>query len=315
MFVAFGNPLIDYTVEIDSTEILEKYDLKENGQSELELKKFETLLNEVAQGLQDYPELGAGRCVCLVRGIHRTCVANIGAAGHFSLDYLIETPDLQELLNEAKIVHVEGFFLSNRYPVCQYVVNEVQRKRGKPLCYNLAGSYVIKDLGEESRFMAENADLVFGNEDEFAALGEIYGLKSGEECVLKLHEIWSANSGQLEDEDDASDELYVIGGGNKRMGSFGKIIAMTNGCKPVLVLWGRRNPTLKRYDVPRLSPDAIVDTTGAGDAFIAGFVCGLMKDRQVDDCVSYACKIAATVIGYIGSTPPPGHTLPSIDDC
>lgn len=195
---------------------------------------------------QDYPDMSVGRCVCMVRGKNRCLVANIGSAGHFSVDYLKETEELQDIINKATLIHVEGFFLSNRFETCRYLIEEVQRNRNKPISYNLAAPYVIQELGKESKYMAENSDIVFGNEKEFKALASLYGLETGEECALKLHESWEKGSH-----------------GKSHLSSFGKIIVVTDNCNPVLVVWGSSKPARReRFHVPKLDPDQIVDTTG-----------------------------------------------------
>ena len=47
-------------------------------------------------------------------------------------------------------------------------------------------------------------------------------------------------------------------------------------------------------------PQHIRDTTGAGDAFLAGFLSQLMDGRSLQQCVAAADRVAKIVIGQTG---------------
>lgn len=50
--------------------------------------------------------------------------------------------------------------------------------------------------------------------------------------------------------------------------------------------------------VPNVVP---VDTTGAGDAFAAGFIAALLEDRPFDACARYANQVAARCVAKVGA--------------
>jgi sugar/nucleoside kinase (ribokinase family) len=52
-----------------------------------------------------------------------------------------------------------------------------------------------------------------------------------------------------------------------------------------------------------------VDTTGAGDAFVAGFLAGLSRGWDAAECARFACATAAFAIGALGAT----DGVPSFD--
>ena len=52
--------------------------------------------------------------------------------------------------------------------------------------------------------------------------------------------------------------------------------------------------------VVRVSP---VDATGAGDQFAAGFLYGLINDRNIETCCKMGAIAAGEVIGHIGPRP------------
>ena len=51
------------------------------------------------------------------------------------------------------------------------------------------------------------------------------------------------------------------------------------------------------YALPAVPIDRVVDTTGAGDNFVAGFIGGLLRGRPVLDCAEAGLKQAALAIG------------------
>ena len=50
-------------------------------------------------------------------------------------------------------------------------------------------------------------------------------------------------------------------------------------------------------------PAEVVDTTGAGDAYAAGFLAGLTAGRELPACGRLASIAAAEVIGHYGARP------------
>jgi sugar/nucleoside kinase (ribokinase family) len=50
-------------------------------------------------------------------------------------------------------------------------------------------------------------------------------------------------------------------------------------------------------------PTKVVDTTGAGDAYAAGFLVGLTAGRPLDQCGRVGSIAAAEVIGHYGARP------------
>ncbi|MDB5512482.1 MAG: PfkB domain protein [Enterovirga sp.] len=55
--------------------------------------------------------------------------------------------------------------------------------------------------------------------------------------------------------------------------------------------------------VPAHPVEQVVDTTGAGDLFAAGFLAGLARDLDDASCARLGCLAAAEVIGHLGARP------------
>jgi sugar/nucleoside kinase (ribokinase family) len=55
--------------------------------------------------------------------------------------------------------------------------------------------------------------------------------------------------------------------------------------------------------VPAFPVDAVIDTTGAGDLFAAGFLAGLTKNKDLETCARLGALAAAEIIQHIGARP------------
>jgi sugar/nucleoside kinase (ribokinase family) len=55
-----------------------------------------------------------------------------------------------------------------------------------------------------------------------------------------------------------------------------------------------------RMSESQIRPNHIVDTTGAGDNFDAGFLRAWLRTEKIDDCLTLAHKCAVSSLGYLG---------------
>jgi len=68
----------------------------------------------------------------------------------------------------------------------------------------------------------------------------------------------------------------------------------TNGC----IIQTKEN----LYEIPAYLVETVVDTTGAGDCFAAGFLYALSEGMSVEDCGRFACATASCTIEHVGAT-------------
>jgi fructokinase len=76
-----------------------------------------------------------------------------------------------------------------------------------------------------------------------------------------------------------------------------RVAALTRGAEGSVILNGGQ-----RIDVPA-SPTTVVDTTGAGDAYAAGFLAALTAGRDLAACGRLGSLAAAEVISHFGARP------------
>jgi ribokinase len=74
-----------------------------------------------------------------------------------------------------------------------------------------------------------------------------------------------------------------------------RIVAVTLGAFGSYVTDGRR---AHKIGAPR--PRRILDTTGAGDAFAAGFLYGLFEERELRACAEFGAQLARQAVSQLG---------------
>ncbi|MDA2956117.1 MAG: PfkB family carbohydrate kinase, partial [Actinomycetota bacterium] len=75
-------------------------------------------------------------------------------------------------------------------------------------------------------------------------------------------------------------------------------VVVKDGPRPVQVFGN--DGTTSEFNVAAV--DTVVDGTGAGDAFAAGYLLALARQATLGECVAQAQAIAARVVGRAGAT-------------
>jgi len=75
-----------------------------------------------------------------------------------------------------------------------------------------------------------------------------------------------------------------------------KAAVIKMGDKGCLLATGSERRRIHAFSVP------VVDTTGAGDAFAAGFLAGLVGGRSVEDCARLGCAAGGRCVGHPGAS-------------
>lgn len=198
------------------------------------------------------------------------------------------------LFDQIQIVYIEGFFISHSFDVALEVA-KLCHKNGIVILFNLCGIYLCELCPTQLVTMAAIADILVGNNTEFEGIGKILYTNnhSLEDVLYSLQGIDYLNYLGNAEELGIKNNFKL-----SWMTKLGKIVVCTQGGSPVLAACGHNK--LLRADVPPLDPTFIKDTTGAGDAFLAGFLTAFLHEEELLKCIQFGISTARQVIQCIG---------------
>jgi sugar/nucleoside kinase (ribokinase family) len=172
-----------------------------------------------------------------------------------------------EIVEASKIVYLEGYLFDAEAARRAFAkAAALAHGAGRRIALTLSDSFVVeRHRGGLLGFIESQVDLLFANESELLALFE------------------------TTDFDEACEQLL------RRC----ELAAVTRSEKGSVIL--SKGETLH---IPAEPVEKIVDTTGAGDQYAAGFMFGLSSGRSLADCGRLASLAAAEVISHYGPRPP-----------
>jgi len=221
-------------------------------------------------------EQPTGTCAVLVNGGERSLVTNLAAANCFAKSH-VETDKAKELVEKAGIVYMSGYFLTVSAESAVAVGSRCAEKN-KIFGVNLAAPFITQFFGDQLAAALMYCDFVFGNESEAAAFGETKG--------------WGNDIGEV---------ALKISALPKASGTRPRITVITQGSQATVVaVLGK----LLTFSVEVLPKELLVDTNGAGDAFVGGFLSQLIKGKPIEECVNAGHWAAKVIIQRSGCTFP-----------
>ena len=169
------------------------------------------------------------------------------------------------LIADAAIIYLEGFlfYVPDSRDAC-LVAAGVAHEAGRRVAISLSDFLCVERNLEAFRAMVrDHVDIVFANERELAALTGCEDFEAGAEAIRDQVEI----------------------------------AVLTRGEHGSVILRGA-----ERVEVPA-EPTAVVDTTGAGDAYAAGFMAALVAGEPLAVCGRCGARAAAETISRLGARP------------
>lgn len=180
--------------------------------------------------------------------------------------------DVQEdIVVQSSVTYLEGYLFDR--PQAQkafYRAAELAHKAERKTALTLSDAFCVQRHHSAFRkLVKESIDILFANEIEILALYETEDFDTALKAAAK-------------------DVALVV---------------VTRGKQGAVVQRGD-----ERHDVPTTTVK-VVDTTGAGDAFAAGFLAGYSRDKELPLCVELGNQAAGAVITRLGARPGEDFTL------
>jgi len=171
-----------------------------------------------------------------------------------------------ELIRTARITYLEGYLFDP--PEAKAAFHEAARiaaEAGRQVALSLSDTFCVERHRAAFRSLIQGGvDVLFGNQEEVCALYETDTL------------------------DDALPQLRAEC----------TLAAVTRSGEGSIIM--TPDDTI---EVPAAHVDHVVDTTGAGDLYAAGFLHGLARGRPLDECGRLGSLAAAEIISHIGARP------------
>jgi adenosine kinase len=219
-----------------------------------------------------------GTCAVLVREKERSLVANLSAANKYKKEHF-ESQEIQAVVQKAQFYYFTGFFLTVS-PETAIELGQYCATNNKPLLFNLSAPFLINFFWDgKMEVVLRYADVVFSNEDEAAALGAKLGWGSDlMEIAKKLADFPKENKNR------------------------NRLVVFTQGAKSTIVC---HEGKITNFQPIPVRPEEIVDTNGAGDSFVGGFLSRFVQNKPLEECVAAGHYCACECIKRSGCTYPP----------
>jgi sugar/nucleoside kinase (ribokinase family) len=171
-----------------------------------------------------------------------------------------------DLIAAAKVTYLEGYLWDPPAAKAAFLkAAKIAHQAGNKVALSLSDAFCVgRHRAEFRNLLREHVDILFANETEICSLWE----------VEDFDEAVKATRGQCE------------------------IAALTRSAHGSLILAGEKTHIIHAAPVAQ-----VVDTTGAGDLYAAGFLYGYTSGRNPQECGRIAAIAAAEVIGHFGARP------------
>lgn len=173
----------------------------------------------------------------------------------------------EDVVADAKITYFEGYLWDA--PLAKDAIRkagEIAHKHGRKFAMTLSDSFCVDRFRDEflELMRSGTVDIVFANSDELKAL---YQTSSFDEALKAIRQ-------------DC------------------ELAAITKGAEGCVVVTREETHNIAAHPI-----DKLVDTTGAGDLYAAGFLYGLTNGKSLDECARLGGMAAGEVIQHIGPRP------------
>lgn len=211
-----------------------------------------------------------GTCAVLINKKERSLVANLSAANNYKVSHL---DTCSSVWKSSQIYYNSGFFLTVS-PDAMMQVAKYANQNNRKFCMNLSAEFLVQFFEEPMMKLMPYVDILFGNESEALAFGKQHKHKN-----LSIKAI--------------AGEISKL---KKHSASTPRLVVITQGPDPVIVA---KDGEVMEFPVPKV--DNIVDTNGAGDAFVGGFLAADVRGLSLPQCIKAGIYASTVILGVSGT--------------
>jgi adenosine kinase len=228
-----------------------------------------------------------GCCAVLIpKGTpERSLCTNLNAANNFKVEHL-KKPENWAICEAAKIIYSAGFFITVCPDAMKAACAEAEKHDGL-YCVNLSAPFLMQVPPFKAVYneLMPKVDFLFGNETEAQTWADTEGWDTQDVAFIATR-------------------LSLIPGAKSRK----RTVVITQGADPTIVAI---NGQVTQYPIIALPKEKLVDTNGAGDSFVGGFLAGLSKGLPIEACCKAGAHAASIVVQHSGCTYPakPDYTF------
>jgi len=222
------------------------------------------------------PSTPTGVCATLVVGKERSLCTNLNAANNYKVDHAKE-PENLKIIKEAKIIYSAGFFITVS-PESIKLASRQQAWTENIYCMNLSAPFLMEVPAFKACFLdtMPYVDYLFGNETEALTWAETEG--------------WETTNIEF-----IATRLSLIPSAKSRK----RTVVITQGSDDTIVCI-RGN--ISKYPVLKVPEEKLVDTNGAGDSYVGGFLAALSKGKSMSECCAAGAYAASVIVQRSGCT-------------
>lgn len=216
-----------------------------------------------------------GLCASLINGVNRSLVTDLRAANKYTVAEVKREANWK-IVDGAKMFYITGYFLTVSAE-SMVEVGKHAAAANKPFLMNLSAPFLCQFFKDQMHSVLPYVDILFGNESEALAFAENNDIKSTD--IKEIASKIAALPGKVND---------------KRP----RIVVITQGALPTIVA---QNGEIAEYPVIKIERENIVDSNGAGDAFVGGFISQYFNDKTIAESVGAANFAANHILKHSGT--------------
>jgi sugar/nucleoside kinase (ribokinase family) len=223
-----------------------------------------TWMGVICRAMKEDTGISTARCIIFVTpDAQRTMCTFLGIAGALNLEDINRN---ESVISGSRLLYLEGYLWDR--PEAKLAIKKaikIAKDSGSKIAFSLSDSFCVERHRDDFLdLIKNNIDIVFANEAEIMALFKKNNFNAASDECRGYNVVWALTRSEN-----------------------GSIIILNDNV----------------YDVKIAEVERLVDTTGAGDLYAAGFLSGYLENRDLKTCGKMGSIAASEIISHYGARP------------